>query len=51
MCGFVKARMSLAVMRSNTILLRGARDKEAHIFQRPGLADGVVVALFIPWRG
>ena len=31
MCGFIWDRMSLAVMRSNTLLLRGARDKEAYI--------------------
>ena len=29
MCDFVRAQMSLAIVRSNTILLRGARDKEA----------------------
>ena len=31
MCGFVRARMSLSVVRSNTLLLCGARDKEAYI--------------------
>ena len=31
MCGFVRARMSLAVMISNTLLLRGTRDKEVYI--------------------
>ena len=29
MCDFVRAQMSLTIVRSNTILLRGARDKEA----------------------
>ena len=26
MCGFVRARMSLAIVRSNSLLLRGPRD-------------------------
>ena len=29
MCGFVRARMSLSIVISNTLLLHGARDKEA----------------------
>ena len=51
MCGFVRARMSLAVVRSNTLLLCGARDKYAYIRQRPDPADGSVMALLAPWRG
>ena len=31
MCGFVWARMSLAIMRSNSLLLRGPRDNRARI--------------------
>ena len=31
MCRFVRAQISLAIVRSNTLLLSGARDKEAHI--------------------
>ena len=50
MCGFVRARMSLSVVRYNTLLLCGARDKEAYILQRPDLADGVVIAILTPWR-
>ena len=38
-CGFVRAVMSLAVVRSNSLLLRGS------------LADGVVMALLEPWCG
>ena len=34
MCGFVRARMSLAIVRSNILLLRGVRDKETYICQR-----------------
>ena len=51
MCGFVQARMSLAIVRSNSLLLRGPRDKGARIWQQPQLTEGVVVALLAPWRG
>ena len=37
MCGFVRSRMSLAIVRSNTLLLRGQR---AHRALRPVLEDG-----------
>ena len=50
MCGFVRARMSLAVVRSNTFLLRGARDKEAYILQILDLEDGEVMALLTSCR-
>ena len=50
-CSFVRARMSLSILRSNTLLLRGSRDKEAQIRQRPDLVDGAVMALLAPWRG
>ena len=39
MCGFVRARMSLAIVRSNSLLLHGPRNKGAHIRQRPKLMD------------
>ena len=51
MCGFVRARMSLAIVRYNTLLLRSARDKEACILQRPYLADGSVMDLLAPCMG
>ena len=35
MCGFVRARMALALARSNTLLLRGARDHEGWLRKRP----------------
>ena len=35
MCGFVRARMSLAIVRYNSMLLHGPRDKGARIWQRP----------------
>ena len=40
MCGFVRARMSLAIVRSNSLLLRGPRDKGARIWQQPELKWG-----------
>ena len=51
MCGFVRARMTLAIVRSNSLILRGPRYKGAHIRQQPDLTDGVVMALLAPWRG
>ena len=45
MCGFVRARMSLAIARYNSLLLSGTRYKEAQIIQRTELTDGVVIAL------
>ena len=50
MCGFVRARMSLAIVISNTLLLRGSIDKDAYICQRPDMEDGEVMALFALWR-
>ena len=51
MCGFVRERMSLAIVRSNSLILRGPRDKGARIRQRPELTDGLVMSLLAPWRG
>ena len=51
MCGFVRARMSLAIVSSNSLLLRGPRDKGARIRQIPELTDGAVMALLTPWSG
>ena len=51
MHGFVWARMSLAIVRSNRLLLRGPRDKKARIRQRPGLTDWAVMPLLAPWNG
>ena len=50
MRGFVRTRMKIAIVRSNTLLLQCARDKGAYIFQRPGLMYGAVIALLAPWR-
>ena len=51
MCGFVRERMLLAIVRSNSLLLRGPRDKGVRIRQQPELTDGAVMALLAPWRG
>ena len=48
MCGFVQARMSLAIVRSNSLLLRGPRDKGARIWQQLELTDGAVTPLLAP---
>ena len=42
MCGFVRARMSLAIVRNNSPLLCVPCAKEARIWQRPELTDGAV---------
>ena len=51
MCGFVRARMSLAIVRSNSLILRSPRNKGARIRQKPELTDGAVMPLLAPWRG
>ena len=51
MCGFVRVRMSLAIVRCNILLLCGPCDKGAHIRQRPEMTDGAVMALIAPWQG
>ena len=50
-CGFLRARMLLAIVRSNSLLLCGHHDKGAHIRQQPEMTDGAVMALLAPWRG
>ena len=51
MCGFVRARMSLVIVRSNSLLLRCPHEKGARIWQQPELTDGTVMPLLAPWRG
>ena len=51
MCGFVRARMSLAIVRSNSLILCGPRDKGARIWLRQELTDGAVMVLLAPWCG
>ena len=51
MCGFVRVRMSLAIVRYKILLLRGLCDKGARIRQLPDLTDGVVMELIAPLQG
>ena len=51
MCGFVRGRTSLAIVRSNSLILCGPRDKGARIWKQPDLTDGAVMSLLAPWRG
>ena len=50
MCIFIMARISLVIVRSDTLLLRGASDKEAYILQRLDLADRAVMELILLWQ-
>ena len=50
-CGFVRARMSLEIVRLYSLILRVPRNKGAQIQQRSELTDGAVMALLAPWRG
>ena len=51
MCGFVRARMLLAIVRSNSLLLRSPRENGARIRLRPDLTDEAMIVLLAPWRG
>ena len=46
---FVRARMSLAIVRYNSLLLCGPCNKGVRILQIPDLTDGAVIALLAPW--
>ena len=51
MCGFVRASISIDIMISNSLIIRGPWDKDALIQQRPELTDGTVIELIAPWQG
>ena len=51
MLGFLRARMALEIVRSNTILLRFPYDREAKICHRLELMDGAAIELLAPWQG
>ena len=51
MCGFVRAMISLAIVRYNSLILLGSRDKGARIRQQTELKDGAVMALLASWHG
>ena len=50
-CGFRRVGVSLAIVWSNSLLLRGPRDKGVRIRQQPEPTDGAVMELLAPWRG
>ena len=50
LCGFLRARISLATVRSNSLLLCGLQDTEARIRQRTELIYGAVMVLLALWR-
>ena len=43
--------MSLTIVRSNSLLLRGPQDTGARIRQKTELTDGAVMELIAPWWG
>eukprot|EP00957_Ditylum_brightwellii_P076779 5835480-Ditylum_brightwellii.AAC.1 len=47
-CGFVRQRMALALARSNTLLLHGARDHSNQLRRRPDMEDGAGIELLRP---
>ena len=51
MCGFVRVRMSLAIVISKSLLLHGPLDIGVCIRQQLELMDGAVMPLLTPWRG
>ena len=51
MCGFVRVRMSLLILRSNILLLCIPCDKGARNRKRPELTGGALMALLVPRRG
>eukprot|EP00957_Ditylum_brightwellii_P045526 3451276-Ditylum_brightwellii.AAC.1 len=48
MVGYVRAQMVLAVVRTNTVLLRGPREPGNRTRSRPSYEDGAGVALYHP---
>ena len=45
MCGFVRRGLSLAIVRSNSLLLCGPWGKSARIWKQPELTDRAAMAL------
>ena len=50
MCSFVRVRMSLAIVRSNSLLICGPCEKCERIWQRPELTDGALMSLLALWH-
>ena len=51
MCGFVRERISLAIVRSNSLLVHGPHDKGVRIRHKAKMTDGAVMSLLAPWHG
>ena len=51
MCGFVRVRISLVIVRSNTLLIQMTEDKKVRIWKQPEILYGAVMVLLVPWRG
>ena len=51
MCGFVRARISLVIVRSTILILHIPWDKGLRIWQLPDIMDGAVMAMLAPWNG
>ena len=51
MCGFVRERMSLAIVSSDSLILCITWYKGVCIYQQPEMTDGAVMVLLAPWRG
>ena len=49
LCGFVRANISLAIVRSNSLLLRCPTEKYERIRNQPKMLDRNVMALLVPW--
>ena len=43
--------MSLSILISNSLLIRGPCDNGAKICQQPDMTDGALMALIAPWCG
>ena len=50
-CGFSRARMSLAIVRSNSLLICVPCDKGVRIRHQTELKDVAVMELLLFWRG
>jgi hypothetical protein len=48
MVGYVRTRMCLAVLRANTLLIRGSRDRRSRA--RPLMDDGAAMVGWRHWR-
>eukprot|EP00957_Ditylum_brightwellii_P092343 7030730-Ditylum_brightwellii.AAC.1 len=50
MCGYVRERMALAIVHTNTLILRDARDGGSRLRYQPSFEDGEGLSQQQPWR-